>query len=676
MYNDLMINGKWNSEILKKERWLYYLAITKNNAINCERVDSIASITGLETLNYVLRTLKVLERIKDNLTEREYFIIKRVLQWSEVAKGGTEKQRAEWLAKGYPLDIHNLASAEIYLEESTDSVADTKLIYLLIKTHGIIGQNIRGEVDITKNMPLRELYFYVDRMHKNDIFISGLLVRLNECILEGVSRELLDFIYDEMDEIVTMIDENRIVNFTTEDRLHRLLPRIKNILPKTRKLFESQVFPFFELWYFTSALETFSEEQILSLMKLILKTEGLQRITHLNFKPLADNLHYDYEGKKHINVYKQRVIEKYLKNPTSVENVSLKVTIQNNTLLVDFEFSPACLKLIDFCVEAERSGLLTYEKSIKVLFDMFGFRRDKYDRLNNEDKYLATMNDATSTKKSIVDYVVGDKIVDVGSGGGVMLDLLEERFPDKEIIGTDISTNVLEVLNDKKNKEGHSWNTMLHNFVEGPLPEKVDTIIFSSILHEIFSYTDLGKGRFDVHSVMNALQNAYNSLNEGGRIVIRDGVRTDSEKELTMVLKTDEAVEFLRNFCNDFEGMPYYRDTVKIGEKDENGYTVKGNVNYLREFMYTYTWGNESYSHEVQEQFGYATLESISMLLEAYGSDIVEAKEFLEDGYYEHLKETIILPKEEYPASNYILVATKNKAGNAGNADNETLNED
>ncbi|MCR5148540.1 MAG: hypothetical protein K6C35_06185 [Eubacterium sp.] len=33
------------------------------------------------------------------------------------------------------------------------------------------------------------------------------------------------------------------------------------------------------------------------------------------------------------------------------------------------------------------SGLLTFEKSITVLYDMFGFRRDEFDRLNNEDIY-------------------------------------------------------------------------------------------------------------------------------------------------------------------------------------------------------------------------------------------------------------------------------------------------
>lgn len=65
-----------------------------------------------------------------------------------------------------------------------------------------------------------------------------------------------------------------------------------------------------------------------------------------------------------------------------------------------------------------------------------------------------TGNEFKCTKDSIVGYVAGDSVVDVGSGGGILLDKLEARFPDKKVIGTDISTpdnlgKYLELLDEK-----------------------------------------------------------------------------------------------------------------------------------------------------------------------------------------------------------------------------------
>ena len=182
---ELYVNGFFNADLLKKERWLYYLCITNNNATNIERVSSIREITGKETLHYVLKTLDILESMQYELSQYAYMITKTVLQWSEVAKGGTKEQRNIWINKGYPLDIHNIASAKIYLENSENNIRDTKIIYTLIKTHGIMGQNIRGEVSISKNNDIKELFDIIDKEELKDI-----LYALNKCIIKGVNDEL------------------------------------------------------------------------------------------------------------------------------------------------------------------------------------------------------------------------------------------------------------------------------------------------------------------------------------------------------------------------------------------------------------------------------------------------------------------------------------------------------
>lgn len=660
-------NGRWNVILLKQEKWLYYLCLTENNATNVERVSAVRDITGLETLQYVLRTLDILDECKEKLTEHQYKILEKVLQWSEVAKGGLEVQRAHWIAQGLPLDIHNLASADIFMEENQSICdMDRKLIYVLIQTHGIIGQNIRGEVSVCKNKPLLSL---LSQQLVNTQELEILLRVLNQCVIGGVDQALWNRVKAQVDTMVTSIVNGKLEEYPVKERIRALSAAFREVNSEQERFFGDRIFPCFELWFFDSALSDFQPNQIVEILRQVLEIPGINQAEHITFKPLADSLYYDYEGKKHINIYKKRVMEKYLKDGAT-QDVQLWTEIKNNTVYVDIRFSKVCEKLIDFCVEAERSGLLTYEKSITVLFDMFGFRKDEFDRLNNEDKYLQTMNDSSrSTKGTIADYVTGERIVDVGSGGGIMLDLLESKYPRKCIIGTDISTNVIETLEEKRMKEAHHWQVVKHNFVEGAFTPEVDTVIFSSILHEVFSYSETPNGRFDIETVYLALRNAYDSLHTGGRIVIRDGIKTMLHKEdnknlIRVNFKTPEGLVFFQNYVKDFKGLPDVTKNRPLTVDTKESYAV-GDVNFMREFLYTYTWGNESYSHEVQEQFGYLTLAEYLAFFEKLGAKVIEAREFLESGYEEHLSSLVSLydaqgmQKVPFPNSNCIVVVEK-----------------
>ena len=640
---------QFDAKRLEEEKWLSYLYYTENHGINMERVEVVEQLSGRETLSYVFRTLDILEEdYKAGLLQpNEYEIVKMTLQWSEVSKGGTVKEREYWRNKEYTLDIHNLASAKIYQEFYEDTTVE-----ILIRTHGLIGQTIRGEVSLKQSEPILELLptFGEESLYR-------ILWVLNHCIIGGVSAEIWESVAEETETLIRRILKNDFNDFPTKERMLRLSDKLSEADEELVEMFETRIFPKYELWYFQAATNAFTMEQIKWLLQVML-SKMEEGVWYLSFKPLSDGLYYDYMGKKHINVYKERIIEKYMRD-NSVENVDLCVKRVARAMMVDFRFSPVCEKLIDFCVEAERCGLLTFEKSITVLYDMFGFRRDEFDRLNNEAGYLATMNDSeSSTKNSIIDYVVGEKVVDVGSGGGVLLDLLEQRFPEKQVIGTDISDNVLQVLKDKKKEENHTWTVKRHNFAEGPLDEKVDTVIFSSILHEIFSYTETENGRFEIDTVKCALKNAYSSLNPGGRIVIRDGVKTPIDDSVIEITFKDKAgLDFFRNYVRDFKGLKDISDKkIQILENENK---VIACTNYAREFLYTYTWGQESYAHEVQEQFGYFTIDEFRDFFEDLGAKIIRCDAFLEQGYVDHLSPKVELSVPVYPDSNCIVVVNK-----------------
>lgn len=641
---------RFPERLLATEEWLRLLYYTEHRGVNPERVPSMEQRSGRETLSYVLRTLALLSENATaySLTPEEYKTVETVLQWSEVSKGGTVRDREEWRKRGYPLDVHNRASAEIYLREvspCSEAVAE------LIRTHGLIGQALRGEVRVASNAPLLAL---------KDVFGEASLRRivlcLNHCIIGGVSKFLWEKVGGRATALLTRVLDGDLKEFPNEERLRMLDERLAEADEELRDMFVTRVFPKYEVWYYQAAFAEVSLPMVKWFLGKTLEilSDGVEVIS---FKPIADSLYYDYEGRKHLNVYKERILEAYMRD-ASVGYVEVCAERAGSAVMASFRFLPVCEKLIDFCVEAERSGLLSFEKSITVLYDMFGFRRDGFDRLNNESKYLETMNDTeASTKNSIIDYTVGDRVVDVGSGGGVLLDLLESHFPQKEIIGTDISENVIEVLQSKKKSEGHKWTVLRHNFVDGVFPEPVDTILFSSILHEVFSYTETEAGRFQIESVKKALKNAYDSLKPGGRIIIRDGIRTGGDDVLSVTFKDPEGLSFFRNFVQDFKGLSDIED--KKIQVDEKTQTVSGVTDYMREFLYTYTWGRQSYAHEVQEQFGYFTIDEFRAFFESLGAKLIRCKAFLEPGYPLHLSPKVDLNPDRYPDSNCIVVAEK-----------------
>ncbi len=661
-------DGSPKPEALRENPWLVCLLSANRPYVNPERLEKMEDLRGNPVLDYVLRTLDILDEMRD-LSDAEYDLIRTVLCWSEVSKTGSDEDRRRWEKRGYPLAIHNEASAMIYADYCHVRNIDTDPVYVMIKTHGLAGQYIRGECCMERSSELSEIAYKIGEDKET---FTRIIYALNECIIRAVSDNIWTSVQEKVKNFAERLyPQARIVELLPEERLTALLPKNGSPSEGTTQFFSSEIFGKYDLWYFPAALEPFGFEGAEKICRQAITAAGSADIKHLNFKPLADAMYYDYEGKRHVNTYKQRIIEKYLKDPEEYgHHIRLDFEVKGTAIMIGASFAPACEKLIDFCVEAERSGLLSYEKSITMLYDTFGFRRDSFDRLNNEEKYLQTMNDAEeSTKMSIPDYVTGEIIVDVGSGGGVLLNELEKRYPDRKIVGTDISQNVIEALERKKAEENRHWTAIRHNFVDESMPYKVDTVIFSSIIHEIYSYTDLGRGKFDKDSIVRALKNAVDSLNVGGRIVIRDGVKTPGNGKMKIVFKSDEGFQFFRQFLADFRGMDELPDDRKVCGMIPEERTVVTDINFGREFLYTYTWGPESFPHEVQECFGYYTLDEFRDLFDSFGNmRVLKAVSLLEDGYRQNLEKYVsIFAVEEdgscepmaFPHSNCIVVAEK-----------------
>lgn len=645
------------------------LVSTKLKNFNLERLNSLSQLNTSLVYNSVLKCLEIL----DTKTTKFKSIIAQTLLWMDVAKSGSSKDIAEWKKAGFNLFTHNIGSADIYKKYSSSY---DEVIYVLIKTHGLIGQYIKGEVNLNTN---RELYTLIEKGFLTKEELREILLILNECII----REVSDSIYEKEEKTISVLVD-RIINNQMEESID-IVKRIQmlngDIVDDDKKIIREiikdnkvkerllKVFENCELWYYKSALKFLSVERQIKVLLLV--SNYIEDKCEVTFEKLMKDIYLNYKSVKRINIYKQRIIENYLDQMTYDQiinrnfkdniNITYQVRRYGTTHNFNFKFSTVATKLIDFCEVAYSSGEL-YNKSVILLYDLFGFRKDNYDRFYNEVEYLETMNSSIIHKSKLLEFIKGKNVLDVGPGGGALMDLILDSFNDKTVYGIDISSNVIEELNKKKIKENRDYKLVKGNalnledyFEKG----SIDTIIYSSIIHELFSYIEYEGRKFNHDVIIKTLKSAYSIIPVGGRIVIRDGIMSDKSKTRIIEFKNKSDINILKRYQADFKGRE-----IKFELLEDN--KVKMNINDAMEFLYTYTWGEESYSHEVQEQFGYYTPSEYEKVVidNLENAKIVYSHAFLQDGYEEHLLNKINLYDENnnsvsLPDSTYILVIEK-----------------
>lgn len=656
-----------NLLVLKNERWLLYLVLTDQHRVNPERLKSMVQAKENYVLETVSRQLRLLNDL--NLPDESKSILEEAIKWSEVAKGGLPHQRKQWIKSGYNLFVHNIGSAQIYQEECGQHGNFSRIVWTLIATHGLIGQTIRGEVNFSQNRPLYDLIAAGEV--KKEV-LSAMLRAFNYCIIAAVDENLWESIKAAVFEKIDCVVNGR---FDCELPVRERLQALRSSSIQAGENFENACVKFAQnplvvqkltalfqqcdLWYVEASLYDFSFEEFIKVFLLAGRSTAGRKVSHLSFERVMAGLYYDRNGKKHINLYKKRMIEKYLA-AYSVEDIlngadhesphichKIETVPQlDDTAFFAFEFSPAGERLIEFCMEAEKSGVL-YEKAIIMLYDLFGLRKDAYDRFYEEEDYLKTMNQSISGKLVLLDYLTGESILDIGPGGGALMDLIEKQNPQAKVTGIDIAENVIRALQQKKQREKKKWNVIqgdAFHLSSVLKPGDADTIIFCSIIHELFSYIETDGRKFNRATIAGALKSAFDVLSPGGRILIRDGIMTEpATLKRRIRFASDEGMDFLKRYAHDFQGREIQKEQIGHNE-------VLMPVNDAMEFLYTYTWGEESYVHEINEQFGYFTpTQYCSFIKETLGehANILVCKHYLQDGYTLALSQKISFCDED-----------------------------
>lgn len=124
----------------------------------------------------------------------------------------------------------------------------------------------------------------------------------------------------------------------------------------------------------------------------------------------------------------------------------------------------------------------------------------------------------------IAPFLLPGKMVDEGCADGALLERMVADFPDSDLIGIDLSAEMLARAAERKRAGafGGAFVFFKQQNLMTPVSDAqantTDTIICNSTLHELWSY---GHG---AETVREYLKNKHKQLRTGGRLVVRDVV--------------------------------------------------------------------------------------------------------------------------------------------------------
>ena len=629
----------------------------------------------------------------------------------DIAKTASATHRAAWAAQGIALDVHNEAAATILRRADRArawglQVPLGKLALAWVEAHGLAGQHVRGEGPIMMFAPLvaalRELatplgrVLGVEPVDATRLALDGLHV-LNACDTAAVREGLLDDVLlgrlaRVRDQLVLTASQAAFADpFTAlqalappPDRAH-LAERLRGLRAGRQRagepaaLVDDAVAALGELelaalapalgncqlWYCeaaTSALSPVAQLGVLAAAVGAARAIGVDvtRPWHAQLGPLVGRL-TGYRLRLVEAALAQRPIRELLAGaaplgPLGTLSARLSSATDPDAIVLDYTDTAESTALITLLGLYETRSQVAFHQMLKALCDLYGLRKDEFDRVANETHYLASMNAARSDKERMLDFVRPGRIVEIGPGGGVVLDLLEARFPGAEIIGVDLSREVVTALEARAKANGRHWRVVL-GAAESLAITEVDTVVFCSILHEVYSYTE---PRFQLASVERVVRAAFAALRPGGRIVIRDGVMPPPGTRRIKFVAPDARTTF-DLYVAQFEGRPIrYRE---LG----NGRVELSTADAM-EFLYTYTWGPASFPYEIRELYGILPYDTYVAALLAWCGDsaaVVELppaqRSYLQPGYRDGLAGRVELTDEhdlpvDLPDSNCTIV--------------------
>ncbi len=223
----------------------------------------------------------------------------------------------------------------------------------------------------------------------------------------------------------------------------------------------------------------------------------------------------------------------------------------------------------------------------------------------------------------LVPWVKPGLIVDKGCGTGKLLVELSRLFPHSGFVGVDLSREFLRMC-DENTYGSEDVSLVYGNIIERNVePGSATTVIFSSVTHEIYSYTGYSLAELD-----RALATAALELQPGGHVLIRDGV-SPGLAPVRLRLVDPQTREVFKRFAAEFkhgQGVKHAwegKDEVRLSAHDANEFLCK--KDYLK-----------NWHIEMHEEYGAHTLAGYREALARAGLQPVEVRGYVNPWIAQH----------------------------------------
>lgn len=253
------------------------------------------------------------------------------------------------------------------------------------------------------------------------------------------------------------------------------------------------------------------------------------------------------------------------------------------------------------------------ERIVRLFHDPILTDQGDLTETRNYTTYNSAMASAIDLKyNEIRPFLQPGKIVDEGCADGALLERIAHEFNDSDLIGIDLSAEMLAQANEKKRAGafGGAFVFFAQRNLMTPISDALagrdDTIICNSTLHELWSYGDKAE------SVRAYLRNKWKQLRTGGRLVVRDVVGPeDGDRLVYLRCATDNGVvaedvtgadvaslstfSRFRRFYHDFrEGQ--IQGQVETGERDGTPLfrlPLRSAMEFISKMEYVDNWQSE-----------------------------------------------------------------------------------